>query len=113
MSPLFVSLQKQLIFHIVILDPYLQKALEDASTDHPEWTEKTIKQGDLLSRVFGPDRNGYVRSIGKGPTPGDLEMPGKLKYRSTKLQMAIEGHRQAELDKEFLLGCIGTLNGRP
>ena len=89
--------------------PYLHKALEDAATDHPEWTEKTIKQGDLLSRIFGLDRNGYVRSVGKGPTPGDLEMSGKLKYRSTKLQMAVEGHRQTKLDKEFLLGCTETI----
>lgn len=36
-------------------------------------------------------------------------MPGKLKYKSTKLQMAVEGRRQAELDKEFLLGCIETI----
>lgn len=62
-----------------------------------------------MSRVFGPERNGYVRSIGKGPTPGDLEMPGRNKYRSTKLQMAIEAHRQAELDKEDIIKHFETM----
>jgi hypothetical protein len=56
-----------------------------------------------MSRVCGPERNGFVRSVGKGPTPRDLEMPGKEKYRSTKVQMAIEGQKQAQLEKEALI----------
>ncbi|XP_066159525.1 uncharacterized protein [Oryza sativa Japonica Group] len=80
-----------------------KKALEDAVEEHPEWTEKSITEGDLMSRVCGPERNGFVRSVGKGPTPRDLEMPGKEKYRSTKVQMAIEGQKQAQLEKEALI----------
>ncbi|XP_040378258.1 uncharacterized protein LOC102718885 isoform X4 [Oryza brachyantha] len=85
------------------------KALQDAVKEHPELTEKSITDGDIMSRVFGPERNGYVRSIGNGPTPGDLKMPGRNKYRSTKVQMAMEGQRQAEVDKEHLIQRFGAI----
>ncbi|XP_040383363.1 uncharacterized protein LOC102710555 isoform X4 [Oryza brachyantha] len=85
------------------------KALQDAVKEHPELTEKSITDGDIMSRVFGPERNGYVHSIGNGPTPGDLKMPGRNKYRSTKVQMAMEGQRQAEVDKEHLIQHFGAI----
>lgn len=59
-----------------------------AMDEHPELLEKSIQQGDILSHVLGPERNGYVRCVGLGPTAGSLGIGGAQKLKSTKLQMA-------------------------
>jgi hypothetical protein len=82
-----------IIFVIFLL---LQNELKDAVTNHPELKEKSIQEGDVFFHVCGPEKNGYVRCLGLGPTPADLEMPGMKKYTSTRLQMEIEAHRHAD-----------------
>lgn len=74
----------------------LQNELKDAVTNHPELKEKSIQEGDVFFHVCGPEKNGYVRCVGLGPTPADLEMPGTKKYTSTRLQMEIEARRHAD-----------------
>ncbi|WVZ50537.1 hypothetical protein U9M48_001780 [Paspalum notatum var. saurae] len=68
-------------------------ALKDAVRDHPELIEKSIGEGDAYFHVYGPEKNGYVRVVGLGPTPSDLDMPGAKKCTSTRLQMEIEARR--------------------
>jgi hypothetical protein len=46
--------------------------------------------------VCGLEKNGYVRCVGLGSTPANLEVPGTKKYTSTKLQMEIEARRQSD-----------------
>ena len=49
-----------------------------------------IKDGDFFAFVCGKEKNGYVRAIGLGPTPSELELLGTKQYKSTNLQMAME-----------------------
>lgn len=62
-------------------------ALKAAVTDHPEWTEKSIQEGDVYFRVCGPEKNGYVRVVGLGPSPADLEMQEQLMPSSNQFQL--------------------------
>ncbi|XP_025819044.1 uncharacterized protein LOC112895311 [Panicum hallii] len=77
-------------------------ALKDAVRDHPELVEKSIGEGDAYFHVCGPEKNGYVRVVGLGPTPAELEMPGAKKCTSTRLQMEIEARRQSDKKVEAL-----------
>ena len=47
-------------------------------------------------------KNGYVRAVGLGPTPSDLELPGTQQYKSTKLQIAMEKCRVSNQKVEHL-----------
>lgn len=80
----------------------LQNALQDAIRDNPELRDKSIQEGDAYSYVCGPERNGYVRVVGLGPSPADLDMPGARKCPSSKLQMEIEARREADRKVEDL-----------
>nr|XP_051223922.1 eukaryotic translation initiation factor 5B-like [Lolium perenne] len=69
--------------------------IEEAIETNPELLEKTIEQGDVLAHVLGKEKNGYVRCVGMGPSPGRLGIPGGQKLKSTKLQMAEEETKEA------------------
>ncbi|GJN36684.1 hypothetical protein PR202_gb25567 [Eleusine coracana subsp. coracana] len=77
--------------------------------DHPELTEKSIQEGNVYFHVCGREKNGYVRVVGLGPTPAGLDMPGAKKYTSTKLQMKIEAHRQADKKVEALESRVDSM----
>ncbi|WVZ93602.1 hypothetical protein U9M48_039569 [Paspalum notatum var. saurae] len=77
-------------------------ALKDVVKDHPELIEKSTGEGDVYFHVCGPEKNRYVRIVGLGPTPADLDMPGAKKCTSTRLQMEIEAHQQSEKKVEAL-----------
>ena len=64
--------------------------------------ENGIKDGDLFAFVCGKEKNGYVRAVGLGPTPSDLELPGTQQYKSTKLQMAMKACRVSDQKVEHL-----------
>ncbi|KAM0897693.1 hypothetical protein ACQ4PT_022407 [Festuca glaucescens] len=76
--------------------------LQTEAKKHPELLEKSIKDGDLFSHVCGKEKSGYVRVVGLGPTPSDLEFPGTRKYKSTKLQMETEARRVADRRAEYM-----------
>jgi len=80
----------------------LQNALQDAIRDNPELRDKSIQEGDDYSYVCGTERNGYVRVVGLGPSPADLDMPGARKCPSTRLQMEIEARRESDRKVEDL-----------
>jgi hypothetical protein len=80
----------------------LQNALQDAIRDKPELRDKSIQQGDAYSYDCGAERNGYVRVVGLGPSPADLDMPGARKCPSTRLQMEIEARRESDRKVEDL-----------
>ncbi|XP_070038904.1 uncharacterized protein [Nicotiana tomentosiformis] len=42
----------------------------ESSTDQPP--RSVASEGDMYSQVFGNDKSGYVRSLGRGPTPSVL-----------------------------------------
>ena len=87
----------------------LQNALQDAIRDNPELRDKSIQEGDAYSYVCGAERNGYVRVVGLGPSPADLEMPGARKYTSTRLQMEIEAHRESDRKVEDLTNRLDII----
>ncbi|KAM0861893.1 hypothetical protein ACQ4PT_045591 [Festuca glaucescens] len=70
--------------------------LQEEAGKHPELLEKIMKEGDLFAHVCGKEKNGYVRGVGLGPTPSDLELSGTRKYNSTKLQMKMEARRASD-----------------
>lgn len=75
----------------------LQKDLIENAETHPEWKEKSIKEGDLFARVCGiKEPRGRVRVLGLGPTPQDLGTPGTRGKMSTRVLVAMQGHRVAE-----------------
>jgi hypothetical protein len=80
----------------------LQNALQDAIRDKPELRDKRIQEGDAYSYVCGAERNGYVRVVGLGPSPADLDMPGARKCPSTRLQMEIEARQESDRKVEDL-----------
>lgn len=87
----------------------LQQKLREDAIKYPELLEKTMKEGDLFSKVCGAEKNGYVRTVGLGPTPSDLELPGIRKYKSTKLQMVMEAHRLSDQKVEDLQQEMGEM----
>ena len=87
----------------------LQNALQDAIRDNPELRDKSIQEGDAYSYVCGAERNGYVRVVGLGPSPADLEMPGARKYTSTRLQMEIEARRESDRKVEDLTNRLDII----
>ncbi|KAM0897692.1 hypothetical protein ACQ4PT_022407 [Festuca glaucescens] len=84
------------------LTPEAKEKLQTEAKKHPELLEKSIKDGDLFSHVCGKEKSGYVRVVGLGPTPSDLEFPGTRKYKSTKLQMETEARRVADRRAEYM-----------
>lgn len=86
-----------------------QNALQDAIRDNPALKDKSIQEGDAYSHVCGPEKNGYGRVVGLGPSPADLEMPGARKYTSTRLQMEIEARRQSDKKVEDLTNRLDKL----
>lgn len=87
----------------------LQNALQDAIRDNPVLRDKSIQEGDAYSYVCGAEKNGYVRVVGLGPSPVDLEMPGARKYTSTRLQMEIEARRQSDKRVEDLTNRLDII----
>jgi hypothetical protein len=87
----------------------LQNALQDAIRDNPALIDKSIQEGDVYSYVCGPEKNGYVRVMGLGPSPVDLEMPGARKCPSTRLQMEIEARRESDRRVEDLTNRLDLM----
>jgi len=76
--------------------------IEVAIETNQELLEKTLEQGDVLAHVLGKERNGYVRCVGIGPSPGRPGIPGGQKLKSTKLQMAEEETKEAWSENDVL-----------
>ncbi|KAM0830523.1 hypothetical protein ACQ4PT_066140 [Festuca glaucescens] len=67
------------------------------SDDHPEWKEKSLKEGDLFARVVGlKEPRGRVRVLGLGPTPQDVGTPGTRGKVSTRVLVEMVARREAE-----------------
>uniref|UniRef100_A0ACD5VQC6 Uncharacterized protein n=1 Tax=Avena sativa TaxID=4498 RepID=A0ACD5VQC6_AVESA len=59
--------------------------LLEAAEKHPDWKEKTMKEGDLFARVCGmKEPRGRVRVLGLGPTPQDVGTPGTRGKMNTR-----------------------------
>ncbi|KAM0830522.1 hypothetical protein ACQ4PT_066140 [Festuca glaucescens] len=68
-----------------------------AADDHPEWKEKSLKEGDLFARVVGlKEPRGRVRVLGLGPTPQDVGTPGTRGKVSTRVLVEMVARREAE-----------------
>ncbi|KAM0830534.1 hypothetical protein ACQ4PT_066145 [Festuca glaucescens] len=67
------------------------------SDDHPDWKEKSLKEGDLFARVVGlKEPRGRVRVLGLGPTPQDVGTPGTRGKVSTRVLVEMVARREAE-----------------
>jgi hypothetical protein len=75
----------------------LQNELLDAADKHPDWKEKSIKEGDLYARVVGmKEPRGRVRVLGLGPTPQDVGTPGTRGKVNTRVLVEMVARREAE-----------------
>jgi hypothetical protein len=75
----------------------MQSELIRAADDHPDWKEKSLKEGDLFARVVGmKEPRGYVRVLGLGPTPQDVGTPGTRGKVSTRVLVEMVARREAE-----------------
>ncbi|XP_021319632.1 uncharacterized protein LOC110436589 isoform X2 [Sorghum bicolor] len=76
------------------------KSIDEA---HPELTERSIQQGDVLAAACGEkEPRGRVRALGLGPTPQDIGTPYLKCYKSTRLQMEVLAREKVESDKTAL-----------
>jgi hypothetical protein len=74
-----------------------QSELLRAADDHPDWKEKSLKEGDLFARVVGmKEPRGRVRVLGLGPTPQDVGTPGTRGKVSTRVLVEMVARREAE-----------------
>lgn len=88
----------------------LQNQLKEVATNNPKLKDKSIQEGDLYSHVCGEkEPKGRVRVVGLGPTPQDIGTPGAKNYISTRMQIAIEGRRQATKQVEVLTDRVDQL----
>ena len=75
----------------------VQDELERAAQDHPDWKEKSLKEGDLFARVCGmKEPKGRVHVLGLGPTPQDVGTPGTRGKVSTRVLVEMVARREAE-----------------
>lgn len=75
----------------------VQSELLQAADDHPDWKEKSLKEGDLFARVVGmKEPRGRVRVLGLGPTPQDVGTPGTRGKVSTRTLVEIVARQEAE-----------------
>jgi hypothetical protein len=75
----------------------VQSDLLRAANNHPDWKEKSLKEGDLFARVVGlKEPRGRVRVLGLGPTPQDVGTPGTRGKVSTRVLAEMVAHREAE-----------------
>ena len=89
------------------------KELIESAEKHPEWKDKSIKEGDLFARVCGlKEPRGRVRVLGLGPTPQDLGTPGTRGKLSTRVLVAMEGRREAENRFNMLQGHVQQMEER-
>ena len=91
----------------------LQKELIESAEKHPEWKDKSIKEGDLFARVCGlKEPRGRVRVLGLGPTPQDLGTPGTRGKLSTRVLVEMQGRREAENRYNMLQGHVQQMEER-
>jgi hypothetical protein len=75
----------------------VQSELVRAANNHPDWKEKSLKEGDLFARVVGlKEPRGRVRVLGLGPTPQDVGTPGTRGKVSTRVLAEMVARREAE-----------------
>jgi hypothetical protein len=75
----------------------MQSELLRAVNDHPDWKEKSSKEGGLFARVVGmKEPRGRVHVLGLGPTPQDMGTPGTRGKVSTRVLVEMVARREAE-----------------
>uniref|UniRef100_A0ACD5W1C7 Uncharacterized protein n=1 Tax=Avena sativa TaxID=4498 RepID=A0ACD5W1C7_AVESA len=82
--------------HVPQAAPIISKLLQ-AADEHPDWKDKSLKEGDLFARVCGmKEPRGRVRVLGLGPTPQDVGTPGTRGKVSTRTLVEMVARREAE-----------------
>ncbi|KAM0898137.1 hypothetical protein ACQ4PT_022102 [Festuca glaucescens] len=82
--------------HVPEAAPIISELLRAANV-HPDWKEKSLKEGDLFARVVGmKEPRGRVRVLGLGPTPQDVGTPDTRGKVSTRVLVEMVARREAE-----------------
>nr|XP_051206869.1 uncharacterized protein LOC127321956 isoform X2 [Lolium perenne] len=82
--------------HVQQAAPIINKLLQ-AVDEHPDWKEKSLKEGDLFARAVGmKEPRGRIRVLGLGPTPQDVGTPDTRGKVSTRVLVEMVARREAE-----------------
>ncbi|KAM0899037.1 hypothetical protein ACQ4PT_021577 [Festuca glaucescens] len=79
--------------HVPHAAPVINKLLQGVD-EHPDWREKSLKEGDLFARVVGmKEPRGRIHVLGLGPTPQDVGTPDT---RGKEQMLASQGGHNLE-----------------